>query len=267
MNFKTRKVSTLALAGGVLLAVVIGCSSPTPTPTTAAPTSVPPTAVPAVADTAVPPTAAAPTNAAATTAPTTAAVDPTATTAATTGGKITLVVVPEKSEARYRVREQLAGVSLPSDAVGKTNAITGQIVGNPDGSIVSAESKFVVDIRTLKSDQFPRDGFIQRTPLDSSNFPNVTFVPTSATALPLTPPASGAATFKLVGDLTIKDVTKPTTWDASCTLDANQTTGTCTATTSFTFTDFNLEQPRVGRVLSIEDTIKLEVDLTLQLQQ
>lgn len=266
MNFMRQKLSTLVLAGGVLLAVVIGCSSPTPTPTTAAPTGVPPTAVPAVANTDVP-TAPVPTVAAATTAPTTASAEPTATAAVSTSDTITLVVVPEKSQARYRVREQLAGVSLPSDAVGKTNAISGQIVGKLDGTILSDQSKFVVDIRTLKSDQFPRDGFIQRTPLDSANFPNVTFVPTSATALPLTPPASGAATFQLIGDLTIKDVTKPTTWEASCTLDSSQTTGTCTATTSFLFTDFNLEQPRVGRVLSIEDTIKLEVDLTLQLKQ
>jgi hypothetical protein len=42
---------------------------------------------------------------------------------------IRLVVLPEKSEARYRVREQLVGVSLPSDAVGVTKAITGTIVG------------------------------------------------------------------------------------------------------------------------------------------
>lgn len=264
MNLIYKKVSPFVIAGGVLLAVVIGCSTPTPTvvpATSVLPTSVPPTA--AAATNAPAPTTAAATDAP---APTTAAADPTATTASSTSDTITLVVVPEKSEARYRVREQLAGVSLPSDAVGKTNAITGQIVGKLDGSIVAADSKFVVDIRTLKSDQFPRDGFIQRTPLQSSQYPNVTFVPTSVVALPLTPPASGAATFQLIGDLTIKDVTKPTTWQASCTLDASQTTGTCTATTSFTFTDFNLEQPRVGRVLSIEDTIKLEVDLVLQRQ-
>jgi hypothetical protein len=34
-------------------------------------------------------------------------------------------VVAERSEARYRVREQLAGISFPSDAVGTTRAIEG----------------------------------------------------------------------------------------------------------------------------------------------
>lgn len=256
MNYIIKRVTPFVIAGGVLLAIMIGCSAPAAT--AVPPTSVPPTVAAATS-------APAPTTAPTTAAGATAATAPTAATGGTTGDTITLVVVPAKSEARYRVREQLAGVSLPSDAVGATNAITGQIVGKLDGSIVSADSKFVVDVSTLKGNPpSPRDGFIQRTPLQTSQYPNVTFVPTSATALPLTPPASGAATFQLVGDLTIKDVTKPVTWQASCTLDANQTTGTCNATTSFTFTDFNLEQPSVGRVLSIEDTIKLEVDLVLE---
>lgn len=222
------------------------------TPTSSAPTNVPPT-IAVVTETPVPATA-----------PTSASDAIPTTPPANANETVTLVVVPEKSEARYRVREQLAGISLPSDAIGKTNAITGQIVGKMDGSIVSAESKFVVDVRTLRSDQGMRDGFIQRTPLQTSQFPNVTFVPTSAPGLPLIVPASGSGTFQLVGDLTIRDVTKPTTWQATCELVNGQTEGKCNATTSFTFADFNLEQPQVPRVVSIEDTIKLEVDLYLQ---
>jgi polyisoprenoid-binding protein YceI len=177
---------------------------------------------------------------------------------------VILAVVPEKSEARYRVREQLAGVSLPSDAIGRTNAISGQIVGKMDGTIVSAESEIVVDLRTLQSDQGMRDGFIQRSTLQTSRFPNATFVPTSAPGLPLIPPVPTSGDFQLIGDLTIRDVTKPVTWQASCTLESGQTEGTCSASTSFTFDEFELEQPRVGRVVSIEDTITLEVDLFLQ---
>jgi len=259
-----------------LIAALIGCSTPANTPTPNPPTNVPAT-VAIATNTSVP----VPTNAPATSAPstegspqpspTTAAPStegspqPSPTTAATNANEtITLVVVPEKSEARYRVREQLAGVSLPSDAVGKTNAVSGQIVGKMDGTIISAESQFVVDVRTLRSDQGLRDNFIQRTPLQTSQYPNVTFVPKSAPGLPLLVPSNGSAAFQLIGDLTIKDVTKPVTWEATCQLESNQTEGKCSATVSFTFADFNLEQPRVGRVVSIEETIKLEIDLYLQ---
>lgn len=241
----------------LLAALIAGCggggaSSPA-APSAAAPTDAAPTAMPTSEPASVTP---APNDS-------TGAV---ATAPAATSGTVTLVVVPGQSKASYRVREQLAGVSLPSDAVGTTSAITGTIVGNMDGTIVSSASKFVVDVRTLQSDQGMRDGFIQRTPLQTSQYPYVTFVPTLAKGLPSTPPASGDSSFQLVGDLTIRDVTRPTTWDATCRM-TSQTEGTCTASTSFTFADFQLEQPRVGRVLSIEDTIKLEVEVALRRNQ
>lgn len=251
------------IIGACLTVAVMGCS----TPSASSPTGAAPTAA-VTANTTVPAATTAPTAVAATTAPvattTASGANPTASTSAG-GNTVTLVVVSEKSEARYRVREQLAGVNLPSDAVGATSAITGQIVGKLDGSIDSANSKFVVDVQTLKSDQFQRDGFIQRTPLQTSQYPYVTFVPTSATGLPASSPVPTSATFQLMGNLTVKDVTKPVTWNATCNLQGGgQTEGLCNATTSFTFADFNLEQPHIGRVISIEDTIKLEVDLYLK---
>ncbi len=82
--------------------------------------------------------------------------------------------------------------------------------------------------------------------------------------MPLKLPASGDVAFKLIGNLTIRDVTKPATWDVSGKVSGNTATGT--ATTTFTFEDFNLTQPHVARVLSIVDSIRLELDLTLQRQ-
>lgn len=258
------KFKTVSIAFGfiALSAFVFACSSGGPTPATSEPTNVPAT----VAIAALPAPTAATTAAPATGAGTSPATASAPTTSSTSDSNetVTLVVVPEKSEARYRVREQLAGFSLPSDAIGRTQAITGQIVGKTDGTIDSANSKFVVDVRTLRSDQGMRDGFIQRTPLQTSRYPNVTFVPRSAPGLPLLVPESGSASFQLTGDLTIRDVTKPVTWDATCQLESSKTEGKCSAMTSFTFADFNLDQPQVPRVLSIEDTIKLEVDLYLQ---
>lgn len=175
---------------------------------------------------------------------------------------VRLVVVPGKSEARYRVREQLANVSLPSDAIGSTNAITGAIVGKTDGTIVSSESKFVVDLSTLQSDRSMRDNFLRRNVLQTDRYPNAVFVPTQVEGLPLSLPPASNVSFRLIGDLTIRDVTKPVTWDVTCASQGNQ--GTCHATTSFTFGDFNITQPRVPLVLSIQDHITLETDLDLQ---
>ena len=171
-------------------------------------------------------------------------------------------LVPDKSEARYRVREQLANVSLPSDAVGKTKQITGAIVLKTDGTVDSSQSKFVVDLSTLQSDRGMRDNFLRRNVLQTNQYPNAVFVPTAVTGLPASLPQSGPVSFQVTGDLTVRDVTRPVTWDVTGSIENGQAAGT--ATTSFTFSDFSLQQPRVPVVLSVEDTIKLEVDIALQ---
>ncbi len=178
------------------------------------------------------------------------------------GNTIRLVAVPGKSEARYRVREQLANIALPSDAIGKTNAISGAIIGKTDGTIVSSDSKFVVDLSTLQSDRSQRDNFLKRSVLQTDKYPNATFVPTKVEGLPLNIPPASNVSFKLTGDLTIRDVTKPVTWDVTCQSQGNQ--GTCHASTSFTFEDFNITQPSVPVVLSIQNHITLETDVDLQ---
>ncbi len=210
-----------------------------------------------------PPAQPAQPNAGNSTAPTTApSTSPTLAPSASSGDTIQLNLIPGKSEARYRVREQLANVSLPSDAIGRTQSITGQIVGKTDGSIVSANSKFVVDLSTLKSDRSQRDNFLRQNVLETNQYPDATFVPTKVEGLPLTIPPASNVSFKLIGNLTIRNVTKPVTWDVTCKTANNQ--GTCTATTSFKFNYFGLTQPRVPVVLSVEDNIKLEVDVNLQ---
>ncbi len=178
---------------------------------------------------------------------------------------VTLVMVSGKNQARYRVREQLAGVSLPSDAIGSTDQISGTIVGKTDGTIVSAQSKFAVDLRTLKSDADQRDNFIKRGTLQTDRYPYATFVPTQAPGLPLTLPSSDEISFKLIGDMTIRDVIKSVTWDVQVQVVNNHATGT--AKTNFNFAYFNLTIPSVARVLSIVDNIQLELDLDLQRAQ
>jgi polyisoprenoid-binding protein YceI len=129
---------------------------------------------------------------------------------------------------------------------------------------VSSESKFVVNLASLKSDRSQRDNFIKRGVLQTDQYPTAVFVPTQVTGLPSTLPSSGIVSFKLTGDLTIRDVTKPVTWDVTANVQGNDVTGQ--ATTNFKFEDFSLTQPKVPVVLSVEDNIKLELDMDLQRQ-
>lgn len=172
-----------------------------------------------------------------------------------------LVVSPEGNEARYRIREQLVGVDLPNDAVGTTGEVSGGLGFDASGKLVPASSKFVVNVGTLKSDKDRRDGYVRNRILETSQFPTVELTPTAIRGITLPMPTSGTRTFQVVGNLTVHGVTKPTTWNVDVTFDKGRVTGT--AATSFLFSDFGLNQPRVPVVLSVADSIKLEYTFSL----
>ncbi len=175
---------------------------------------------------------------------------------------LTFSVAPEGNEARYRVREQLAGLSFPNDAVGVTSAVTGAIVVDAaTGRVRTNASRIVVELAGLTSDQNRRDNYVRNRTLETEQHPAAVLVPTELRGLTWPLPATGTVTFQLIGNLTVKQVTRSTTWDV--TLDLSSTTMTGTATTSFTFEDFAMTKPRVAAVLSVDDTIRLEYDLRL----
>lgn len=181
--------------------------------------------------------------------------------AMTQADTIRFAVAPDGNEARYRVREQLVGVSFPNDAIGATRTIEGAIVVDQNGRLVAGASRITVDLVSMASDRDMRDGYLRRNTLTTETYPSVVLVPTELRGLRWPLPATGSVTFQLIGNLTVKDVTRSTTWDVTLRVDGSSLSGT--ATTSFTFADFALPKPRVARVMSVEDTIKLEYDLKL----
>jgi polyisoprenoid-binding protein YceI len=175
-------------------------------------------------------------------------------------GATTFTVAPSGNEVRYRVREQLAGFDFPNDAIGKTTGVTGQIVIDDDGRVVSDASRFVVEAATITSDRDRRDNYLRRRTLTVDQHPTIVLVPTELRGLAI-PSGAGSDTFQIVGDLTVRGVTRPTTWNATAQFQNGRVTGS--AVTRFTFPDFQMEKPRVRSVLSVADTIALEYDFNL----
>jgi polyisoprenoid-binding protein YceI len=173
------------------------------------------------------------------------------------GAPLRFVVSSTGNEARYRVREQLVNLDLPNDAVGITHDISGILLVNPNGSIVTDSSKITVNVAVLKSDKDRRDNYIKTHTMETAKYPTVQLVPKTFLGL-AAKPGSGPTEFDMVGDLTVHGVTRPTTWKVTAHTEGGDIVGT--ATTSFTFKDFSLDQPKVSVLLSVEDTIKLEYD-------
>lgn len=162
------------------------------------------------------------------------------------------------NEARYLVREQLAGIDFPSDAVGRTSAITGTIVLDARGSLVAAESRFSIDVTTLKSDRANRDRYLKTAALETNKYPTVDLAITGLRGFPAVLPATGPVTFDLVGNLTVRAVTKPVTWHVTATVNNGEWTGT--ASTAFKFGDFGMPVPSAFVMMKLEDNLRLEYD-------
>jgi polyisoprenoid-binding protein YceI len=179
-------------------------------------------------------------------------------TAPIPAGAVRLTLSEDASKASYRAREQLVGRALPNDAIGTTQAVSGAIVLNQDGTVLGDQSAITVDLRSLQSDESRRDGFIQRSTLQTDQYPTATFVPRAVEGLPSPLPTSGTAMFQLSGDLTVHGATRPVTWEVAAQFDQQAISGT--ANTTFKLTDFGMTPPKAGPVLSIEDSLGLQVD-------
>ena len=177
------------------------------------------------------------------------------------GTALRLVLASTGNAARYRVRERLVGHDFPNDAVGETKSLTGAISFDSNGKVIREASKFTVDASTFVSDQNRRDGFVRGRLLEADDYPVITLVPTEARGVSLPLPTTGSRTIEMTADLTVRGVTRPTTWKGSAQFKDGQVKGS--ASTAFTFDDIQMEQPRVPVLLSVADTIRLEINFNL----
>jgi polyisoprenoid-binding protein YceI len=161
------------------------------------------------------------------------------------------------SKAEYRVREQLARLNFPNDAVGTTESVTGAIVVRPDGSF-APDSKLTIDLQTLRTDEPKRDGFVRENTLETNRYPRAEFVPQRQKGMPVPLPASSTANFQLIGDMTLHGVTAEQTWDVAASFAGDAVTAK--ATTKFNFAKYKITIPRIFGLLSVDDDIRLELN-------
>jgi polyisoprenoid-binding protein YceI len=176
------------------------------------------------------------------------------------GNVRTFQIVPEQTEASYEVQEQLLRNPLPNKAVGKTNAVAGAFQFTNDGKPAGNVTKITVDLRTLTSDKSMRDRRIRRQWLESDTYPFAEFVSTAAQQLPDSYREGQEVSFKLAGDMTIREITRPVTFEVRGKLQGDTVTGT--ATTVIMMKDFGFDPPNVAGLLTVEDGVTITVNFT-----
>jgi polyisoprenoid-binding protein YceI len=186
-----------------------------------------------------------------------ASVDP-ANDPSADGGVAGTWTVAAGSQAGYRVREQLANLPAESDAVGRTEDVTGSItlVAAGDGAQL-AEGSIEIDTTTIRSDEGRRDDRMRREGLETDAFPTATFTITQPIDIPAAALTGEATDLTLVGDLTLHGVTKAVEIPAQAQLvDGRiQVAGSL----SFPLSDYDITPPNVGGfIISIADEGALE---------
>ncbi len=240
------RLTLLVIAVALMLSAIVACAP------AATPTPVPPTAAPAKpASTIAPGTTSAP---AAASAPSSALkVDPKATDVL-----YTFKVVPDESEVGYAVQELFFGRPAPQTTIGKTKVVDGQFTaGLRDGKVFFQSSQFKADLRTLKSDESRRDEAIRRFWLESNKYPFAEFTSTAVEGLPPELKEGVETFFKVAGNMTIRNTTKPLTFDAKATLNGDTLTGI--GTTFLLMKDFGFDAPDIAGQLKVTDGVTVTV--------
>jgi polyisoprenoid-binding protein YceI len=174
------------------------------------------------------------------------------------GGATVLQIQPGASTATFTLDEVLRGT--PNTVTGTTDKVAGEIALDPNEPSATKVGTITVNARTLATDDNQRNNMLHRFILATSEFEHVTFTPTTITGLPASiEPLGIPYPVKIDGKLTIKDVTRDVTFDASVTpLSAQELRGT--ATTTIRQQDFGITIPSIPFVAGVSDDVRLDLN-------
>lgn len=193
-------------------------------------------------------------------APTTASspTTPNSTTAPLPSGARRFTVLPDLSHATIRVREQVASVPAPGDAILTTRAFSGTLVLLADGTF-APDSRLSADLDKLKSDNDLRDEWIKINTLNTRLYPRAEFTPNRVTGVPTPLPNSGEWNATIDGTMKIHGVERPLSWPVQATRSPGEVR--VRGAIAFKFGDYGMAVPANRLILSVVDDVRLEIDV------
>jgi polyisoprenoid-binding protein YceI len=159
----------------------------------------------------------------------------------------------------YRVTEQLTFLSSPNEAVGRSKAVTGtmQVAGDTVETV-----RIEADLTQLTSDETRRDNAIRQRGLESERYPTATLELTEPIQLEAAPVQGEEIEGEGKGQLTVHGVTRPV--DLSVEGRWSGETIQVVGQLPVKMTDFQIEPPRFGPVVSIEDSLNVDFNLVFE---
>jgi polyisoprenoid-binding protein YceI len=159
----------------------------------------------------------------------------------------------------YRVREQLTFLSSPNEAVGRSTAVTGTMTVS--GDTVEA-ARIEADLTRLTSDESRRDNAIRQRGLESERFPTAIVEPAGPIRLAEAPVQGQEVRGQGKGRLTVHGVTREVDLDLRGRW--NGSTIQVVGQLPVRMSDYQIEAPRFGPVVSIEDSLAVDFNLVFE---
>jgi polyisoprenoid-binding protein YceI len=164
--------------------------------------------------------------------------------------------------AGYRVRETFLQQNAETDAVGRTEDVTGSLAVDDDGGALRLVStQIVVDMTTLKSDKDRRDAQLRSRGIQSDTFPTSTFDLATPVALPADFGSADVAV-TLPGKLTLHGVVQDVTVEGQARLEADGTV-VLAGSLPIVFADYGIEAPNVAGIIAVQDNGTMEFRVVL----
>ena len=160
--------------------------------------------------------------------------------------------IGEGSEATFTVNEKLAWLDLPNDAVMRTVGMAGTIYLDGRPTVIE------LDMHSMTSDSDRRDGYVR-----NRMFPDhrtATFTVSDLGDLPDPLPEGEVIARQVQGELSIKGVTKPITFDVEARKDPDKLF--ILGRTTFTWADLELPPPNIPGRIEVKDEVRVEVLLS-----
>jgi polyisoprenoid-binding protein YceI len=159
----------------------------------------------------------------------------------------------------YRVKEQLAFLDSPSEAVGRSTAVTGTMEVAGD---TVAKVRIEADLTRLTSDETRRDNAIRQRGLESEQYPTATLELAEPIKLATAPVEGQEIRDRGKGRLTVHGVTREVDLDLRGRWSGStiQVVGQLPVKMS----DYQIQAPRFGPVVSIEDSATVELSLVFE---
>jgi polyisoprenoid-binding protein YceI len=159
----------------------------------------------------------------------------------------------------YRVKEQLAFLNSPNEAVGRSTAVTGTM--KVAGDTVEA-ARIEADLTRLTSDESRRDNAIRQRGLESERFPTATLELAEPIKLTKAPVQGQEVRGQGRGRLTVHGITREVDLDLRGRW--NGSTIQVVGQLPVKMSDYQIEAPRFGPVVSIEDSLAVDFNLVFE---